>query len=629
MPGGYLDNILRVDLSTGRITTEHPGLVYWRRNMGGWNVILDVLLKEVPAGADPLGPENKLVFACGILTGIPLSGVSRSAVGAKSPLTGAFGASEAGGFWGAEIKRAGLDAIIVEGQSPTPVYLWIKDGQAELRDASAIWGQETKETEAVIQAELGDRRVRCAMIGPGGENLVRYACVMHGTKDAAGRCGLGAVMGSKRLKAIAVHGTQPVPMHDPDKIREMARWMAEQVRTGEKAEGLHSVGTGRELEGMVLTGNLPTRNFRDGDFAYAEQISAEDIMEAVGVGMEGCWACAVRCKKIVKIDEPYVVDPAYGGPEYEALGSLGSDCGVGDVAALCKANAICNANSLDAISAGTTVAFAMECYENGLLTKEDTGGIDLSFGNGDALVKVMAKIARREGIGDLLAEGSLRAAESIGGDAVQYAMQSKGQEFPMHEPRFKRALAISYAVSPTGADHCHALHDSGLTKAEEDGTLADNTLKSLGILEPMALESLGPEKVLATIYNTLYLVADNCAPFCLFVGWSLAQKLEIIQATTGWTVSAVELMKMAERAWTLARVFNVREGFTPEDDKLPDRMYGPTTSGALADGGIDRQELQQALRTYYGMMGWDQETGAPTATKLHELGVGWAVEYLP
>ena len=629
MPGGYLDNILRVDLSTGRITAEHPGLVYWRRNMGGWNVILDVLIKEVPAGADPLGPENKLVFACGVLTGIPLSGSGRNAVGAKSPLTGAFGAAEVGGFWGAELKRAGYDAIIVEGQSSTPVYLWINDGRVELRDATALWGKETKETEAAIRTELGDQRVRCAMIGPGGENQVRYACVMNGTKDAAGRCGLGAVMGSKRLKAIAVRGSEQVPMHDPDKVREMARWMSEQVRTGAKSEGLHTAGTGRELEGMVLTGNLPTRNFRDGDFQFAEKISAEDIMQSVGIGMEACWACAVRCKKVVKTGAPHFVDPAYGGPEYEAIGSLGSDCGVGDVDALCKANAICNANSLDAISTGATVAFAMECFENGLLTTEDTGGIDLSFGNGDALVKVVEQIARREGIGDLLAEGSLRAAESIGPNAVQYAIQSKGQEFPMHEPRFKRALGISYAISPTGADHCHALHDSGLTKAEEDGTLADNLLKSLGVLEPIALESLGPEKVLATIYNTLYLTADNCAPFCLFVWWSLAQKLEIIQASTGWTMSALELMKVAERAWTLARVYNVREGFTPADDTLPDRMFGPTRNGALADGGLCRPELEQALRTYYGMMGWDEETGVPTTSKLHQLGVGWAADYLP
>jgi len=630
MPNGYHDRILRVNLTSGRITVEQPGLIYFRRYLGGWNIIADVLLKEVPVGADPLGPANKLVFANGVLTGLPLSGAGRNAVGAKSPLTGAFGAAEVGGFWGAELKRAGYDAIIIEGESPRPVYLFVSNDTVELRDASHLWGLPTKETNEAISAECHDRLVRCASIGPGGENLVRYACIMNETKDAAGRTGLGAVMGAKKLKAVAARGTQPVPLHDGDAIRALARWMADGVRKGELAAGLHAAGTGRELEGGVLTGNLPTRNFRDGNFAGAEPISAEDMLAKIGTGMEACWACAVRCKKVVQAGAPWEIDPEYGGPEYETIGSFGSDCGVDDIYAISKANALCNAYSLDTIATGTTIAFAMECYEAGLLTDQDTDGLRLTFGNGEVLAPLVRKIAYREGIGELLAEGTRAAAAKIGGGSIRFACQVKGQELPMHEPRFKRALAIGYAVSPTGADHCHALHDSGLMKTRENSPLvASDDLNPLGILEPIPLESLGPEKVLAALQHTHLQVLLNCLPLCLFVPWTMAQKVEMVRAATGWNVSAYELMKAGERAWNLARVFNYREGLTAADDELPERFYGPTTSGPLATGGIDRAALKEALRDLYGMSGWDPETGAPTAGKLKELSVGWAISHLP
>ncbi len=620
--------ILRVDLTAGTVDVDVHDQAYYRRNMGGWNIILDTLLRDVPPGADPLGPENVLVFAPGVLTGLALSGASRNAIGAKSPLTGAFGASESGGFWGAELKRAGFDAVIVQGRSERPVYLWINDGQAELRDASHLWGKTTKETLTVVRDELGDKRIRCALIGKGGENMIRYACVMNGTYDAAGRCGLGAVMGSKRLKAIAVRGTMALEPADPDTLREISRTMARAVSSGEKAGGLHKYGTGGDITGMVLTGNLPTRNFRDGDFEEgSEKLSSRVYLAEHGKGMEGCFACAVRCKKIVAIEGRNAVDPDYGGPEYETAASLGSCCGVDDIASVAYANQLCNAYSLDTIATGVNVAFAMECYENELLTREDTYGLDLRFGNGDALGPIIERIAdRSEGLGELLGESLATVAERIGGDSAMYAMQVKGQPFPMHEPRFKRALAIGYSVSPTGADHCHALHDNGLVNADANGMLAQSTLSSLGIIEPMPLESLGPEKVRAALYHTLDQVAMNCLTLCLFVPWTTTDKVAIVRAATGWDVTEFELMKVGERAFTLARVFNVREGFGPEDDHLPERSYGPTTSGALADGGIDREDLADAVHMFYGMMGWDPDTGRPTPAKLHELGVGWAVD---
>jgi len=623
------NRILRVNLSDGTIRIQEPGQIYFRHYFGGWGIIADVLLKEVPAGADPLGPENKLVFAPGVLTGLPVSGASRSAIGAKSPLTGGFGATEAGGFWCVELKHAGIDAIIIEGVSPKPVYLWIKDGHAELRDASHLWGKTTGETLQAIQEELADKRIRCTLIGPGGENLVRYACIMDGLKDAAGRTGMGAVMGSKKLKAIAVRGTLKLEAHDPETIRSMAQEMARAVRAGEKAASLHQWGTGSGADAGVLTGNLPIRNFRDGEFPGIKNIIPETFMPQIGVGMEGCYACAVRCKKVVKAEGPYSVDPAYGGPEYETFGSLGSTCGVDDIIAISKANELCNKYSLDTIGTGVTIAMAMEAFENGLLTLKDTDGIELRFGNGEAMVQMVEKIAHREGLGDILAEGTLEAARRIGKGAEKFAVHVKNQAYPMHEPRYKRALAIAYATSPTGADHCHALHDSGLVNPDENGFMSNQRLRSMGILEPLPLESLGPEKVRALIYNQTIEVARNCLLVCLFVPWTICEMARLVQAATGWDVSGVEIEKAGQRAWTLARVFNLREGLGAKDDWLAERSFGPTTSGALADGGIDPGALKEAIHTYYAMWGWDRETGTPLPERLHELGIGWAIEQLP
>jgi len=630
MSHSFTGKILRVNLTTGAMTVDEPTVAYYRRYMGGWNIIADVLLREVPAGTDPLGPENKLIFAAGVLTGLPCSGLSRNAVGAKSPLTGGFGGSEAGGFWGVEFKRAGFDAIIFEGISPKPVYLWIKDGVAELRDATHLWGKTTKQTREGIREELGDGRIRCAMIGPGGENMVRIACIMHGLFDAAGRTGLGAVMGSKKLKAIAVRGTKPVEAADPEKIREMARQMAGRVTDRQAEADTPYYGTGAGLARGLASGNLPVNNFRDGEFAKVDDLSAENFMPLIGTGMEGCYACAVRCKKVVQTEPPYTVDPDYGGPEYETLGSFGTCCGVDNIAAVCKAGEMCNAYSLDTIGVGVTIAFAMECFEKGLLTLEDTDGLDLRFGNADAMIQAVEKIGRgSEGLGTLLAEGSRRLARRIGKGAEAFAMQVKGEEIPMHEPRFKRAMAIGYCVSPNGPDHNAALHDQGLVNAGEDGLLARGGVRGLGVLDPVPLESLGPEKVRAVMYSTRMWIAGNCLPVCTFVNWSPDQEAELVRAATGWDVSTYEVMKVGERAFNLARVFNFREGITSKDEHLPDRSYTPTTSGALAEGGLDREELRQAVHTYYAMAGWDPETGVPLPGKLQELDVAWAIEYLP
>jgi aldehyde:ferredoxin oxidoreductase len=630
MVRSYHNKILRVNLTSGRITVEEPGSLYFRRYMGGWNVVADVLLKEVPRGADPLGPENKLVFAPGVLTGLAISGASRNAVGAKSPLTGGFGVGEAGGFFPHEFKRACYDALIVEGASPTPVYLWIKDGAAEIRDAGALWGKTTKETLEGLQAELGDTRIRAALIGPGGENQVKYACIMNEFKDAIGRTGMGAVMGSKGLKAVAVRGTLNIDGVDPEVIRGMARQCAEEVRAGTRAASLHKFGTGGgDMTDGLLQGNLPVNNFQDGEWAGIGDLSF--IMDKIGAGMEACAACAVRCKKVVRAEG---VDSDYGGPEYETLGALGSCCGVSDLVAVSKGNVLCNANSLDTIGTGVTIALAMEAFEKGLLTLEDTGGIDLRFGNGEAMLAMIDKIAHRDGLGNLLAEDMATVADSIGGEAWTFAVHTKGQAYPMHEPRLKRGMAIGYAVSPTGADHCHSLHDTGLMNGTDDGFLkialrGMRGMEGLGVLSPIPLEDLGPDKVHAAKMNHISSIVPNCLTMCNMPGWTVRELTDMVNAATGWDCGEYELLQVGERAATLARLFNVREGWTVEDDHLSERSYVPTRNGALADGGIDREDLREAVHIFYDMMGWDRETGVPTEAKLQELGVGWAAKFLP
>ena len=619
MPFGYNGNILRVNLSKDKVSTESPDEVFYRRYVGGEGFVAYYLLKELETGIDPLGPENKLIFAAGPVTGAPIPGSGRNSIGAKSPLTGGFGESEVGGHWGAELKHAGFDAVIIEGKSDSPVYLWIHDGEAEIRDASHIWGKETGDAQRIIRKELNDKLVRVALIGPGGERLVRYACVIVDLKDAAGRTGMGAVMGSKNLKAVAVRGHGRTEVSDGKALTELSRWLSQRL------EGFwaHEYGTGSNLDAGVASGNLPIRNFRDGDFPNANALSAETIKETVRIGMEGCYACSVRCKKIVKIDEPFTVDPIYGGPEYETLAALGSNCGVDDLKAVCKANELCNRYSIDTISAGVSIAFAMECYENGLLTDEDTGGLKLNFGNAEAMLKMVEMICKREGLGDLLAEGVKRASEKIGKESEKFAVHVKGQEVPMHEPRFKRSLGIGYAVSPTGADHMHNLHDTILTVR---GQQLDN-LAALGILEPIPLEDLGPRKVRALIYFVDWRVLDNCLLLCDFLPWNYIQKTDIVRAVTGWNTTAWELMKIGERATTMARIFNIREGFKKQDDWLPERFFHPKTSGALSKTAIDPEKLRNAIDTYYKMMGWD-ENGVPTREKLEELDIGWAASSL-
>jgi aldehyde:ferredoxin oxidoreductase len=617
MGNGFTGRILRVNLNTEKLSFETIEEIFYRRYFGGRGLISYYLLKELEPGIDPLGTENKLIFACGPVTGAPVSGSGRHSVGAKSPLTGAYGEAEAGGYWGTELKQAGFDAIIVEGKASNPLYLWIKDQKVEFRDASRLWGLEIKKSQETIQHDLKDKTIKVAQIGPGGEKQVRYACVVNDMHHVAGRCGLGAIMGSKNLKAVAVKGTTRVPVHKPKRLRKLAMWMAQNVDN--IAQSLHTYGTGDAMDVYVETGNLPIRNFRDGDFPEADQISAQAIKEHVRVDMGTCFACAVACKKRVKVKEPWNVNPEYGGPEYETLAALGSNCGVSNLKAICKANELCQRYSIDTISTGVTISFAMECFEHGLFTKQDTDGLDLSFGNAESMVKMVELIGEKRGLGALLAEGSKRAAEHIGNGAEEFAVHIKGQEVPMHDPRLKRGEALGYAVSPTGADHVHNIHDTFLYPQ------LPKKYNSLGILEPVPVEDFGPKKVRLYKYVGQWRTLNNFLVMCLFTPWSVVQKVDIVRSVTGWKTTAFELMKVVERGNTLTRVFNNREGFTEKNDWLPPRFFKPKTSGALNKTSINPEELQKAKLTYYDMMGWTEQ-GIPKKSTLEELDIAWAAD---
>jgi aldehyde:ferredoxin oxidoreductase len=624
MPYGYTGKILRVNLSTGEISVEEKDGRFYRTYMGGWGIIAYYLLKELPPGIDPLGPDNMLIFATGVVTGAAVGGSGRSTVGGKSPLTGGFGGAEVGGWWGTELAMAGFDAIVITGKAERPVYLWIKDGDVELRPAEHLWGMLTARAQATLHEELGDHRIRVAQIGPAGERLSPIAAVMHDINRAAARTGLGAVMGSKLLKAVAVRGTNKVEVADRKALLDIARWYAKHYPTT-WAAGLHDIGTAGGVH-QHLQGGLPTHNFQQGTFDGWEQITGERMRDTILKDRDSCFSCPVHCKRVVEVQEgPFPVDPIYGGPEYESIGALGSSCGVSDLAAIARSNQLCNAYGLDTISTGVTIAWAMECSERGLLTAEDTGGIKLRFGDAAALVRLVELMGQREGFGQLLSEGAYQAAKAIGRGTEAYVMHVKGQTIPMHEPRIKFGLGVGYAVSPTGADHMHNFHD---VDYESEESIVG--LQPFGILEPLKFDDLSAAKMRMAAILIPWQTLNNVLGFCMFVASSFSNPkiVEMVKAVTGWDTSFYELLKAGERAYTMARAFNAREGFTAAEDCLPARFFEPFKEGPSAGNALPKEEFDRALIIFYQMMGWDERTGAPTAWKLHELGVGWVADEL-
>ncbi len=624
---GTTGNLLRVNLSDGVVKRERLPESTLRTYLGGKCLGAKILFEELAPGIDPLGPANKLVFAAGPLTGAPFAGHSRYVVMGKSPLTGGWGESHAAGFFGPELKYAGYDVIVIEGQAATPVYLWVHDGAAELRDATGLWGQVTGDVQAAIRRAVGDDETRVAAIGPGGERLVKYASIMSDLYCAAGRCGMGTVMGAKRLKAVAVRGPPQVPIADEAAFNELVPTAVERAMAG-WGTSLFNYGTDGDLIGLSLSGRLPTKAFQQGTFDGSEKITGQTMAATILKDRATCPDCPDYHYRIVETSGRYATDPQYGGPEYETCAAFGSLCLNDDLEVIAKANELCNKYSLDTIATGVVLAFAMECFEKGVITRQDTGGIDLSWGNGDAILAMIPQIARREGLGAVLAEGVKRAAETLGGDAATWALHVKGAELPMHEPRGKKGVGLTYATGDRGASHLQMYHDDAFENEA-------NAAPEIGIdatLIPQSRTETGLRKVKLVKISEDLMALYNSLVICRFVfypaGVPLQTLLGLFQAVTGWAATPQELLRVGERSFNLTRAFNAREGFTRADDALPPRVREPLADGALQGEAYPQPVLEEMLDLYYGQRGWDRRRGWPTRATLNALDLGWVEDDL-
>lgn len=644
MPKGYHGKILHVDLTQAKLTVETPPEAFYRTYLGGSAMGLDYILRGMPVGADPLGPENVLTIMTGVSTGAAISGQSRVNVTAKSPISGGIGDSQGGGFFPAELKFAGFDGLVITGKAAKPVYLWIKDGVAELKDASHLGGKLTGEVEALLKAELGDEKVEILQHGPAAEKGILYSSLLSMMNRNNGRTGMGLVAASKNLKAVVVRGTQKPELADGPTLTALNRRGFKDLPENADMAGLAKYGTASVVLPQHSMGTLPTRNYTEGSFEFAEALSGEKMYETIlkgaaegkqdKQGRDTCYSCVVRCKRVVEMESQYAVDARYGGPEYETLGTFGSYCGIQDLGAVARANQVCNEHAVDTIACGATIAFAMECFEKGLITLEQTGGIELKFGNAAAMLQVLDEIVNASTpLGKLLGQGSERVAAIWGNGTDECLVTVKGAEAPAHMPQAKRSLSLIYAVNPFGADHQSSEHDWMI----EDGIASDlymSRLALLGLEDRLPPLSLGAEKVkFAYLTEVFYSMLDSLE-LCQFVwgpGWTLygpQETAEMVKAITGWDMTVAELMAVGERRLNLMRAFNAREGFDRQQDKLPKKFYqalqgeGPTAGIALT-----HEEVESALDGYYRLAEWTND-GKPTKAKLEKLDLAWAAELL-
>jgi len=624
--------VYHVDLTRGAIETRTLPEDVYRKYPGGSALAAYLVLQAIPVGADPLGPDNVLAMAVSPLTGLAISGQSRMTACARSPLTGAIGDSQCGGFFPAEMRAAGADAFVFTGQSPEPVYLWLQDGRAELRPAKHLWGKVTADADRLLREEVGDPKAEVAQIGPAGENLVRFAAIMNMVNRANGRTGLGAVMGSKRLKAVVVRGSKSPKPVMAEEFRGLVKRLKAMQEMNPGIGWFGEYGTAGVLAIQDKMGGQPTRNYSEGTFEQCKDIDGSTMVKTILKERDTCYACVVKCKRVVEVVDPEIpVDPIYGGPEYETLTFFGSMCGVGDLKLLARASADANMYGMDTISAGATIAWAMEARAKGLL---DDRGLGLEWGDGRAVLRAIEAIALRRGVGDLLAEGSLRAATTLGPSAVDLTVTVKGQELPAHMPQHKRSLGLIYAVNPFGADHQSSEHDSMLKS--KPGSLHQRRLAELGEFGNLDLRDLSDEKVRFAYTTQCFYSALDSLGLCQFVwgpSWQLygpAETVELVRYGTGWDASMAELLRMGERRIHLLRAFNARERIGKSADVLPKKLFeplggkGPTAGVALTTG-----EFEHARDTYYRLAGCDPDTGYPTRARLADLGLEWVAEQIP
>lgn len=598
---GWVGKILRVNLTDESIKVESLNFEDAKLYLGARGLGTKMFMNEVDPKVEPLSSENKIIFLTGPLTGTLAASAGRFEVVTKAPLTGTIGASNSGGHFGPELKFAGYDGIIFEGRSEKPVYLYIKDGKAELKDASSLWGKTVYETTDEL-LKVTDENARVACIGPAGEKLVLYAGIMNDKHRAAGRSGLGAVMGFKNLKAVVVKGSGSVEVAEPDKFMASCMKARELLKANPvTGAGLAAYGTQVLVNILNQSGALPTRNWRDGGiFEHADDISGEALTEKYLVKNKGCFACNIGCGRITKIPDGKF--KSFGeGPEYEAGWSLGADCGVKDLDAVCKANFICNEYGFDPITLGSTIACAMELYSRGIITKE-TVGRELKFGDSEAVVEMAMLTATREGFGNELAEGSYRLALKYG--HPELSMSVKKQEMPAYDGRAVQGMGLEYATSNRGGCHVRGY----MTSPE-----------ILGIpqkLDPLVTENK-PEWL--KIFQDLTAVVDS-AGICLFTTFALGlpEISDMIRTGTGINYTDEEVLRIGERIWNMEKMFNLAAGFTKDDDKLPPRLTDEPLPEGPAKGKVSC--VPEMLDHYYEIRGWDEE-GVPTSEKLKELSI--------
>ncbi len=634
MPNGYNGKILHVDLTSGALTVEEPKEAFYRKYLGGSAMGMHYILRDMPRGADPVGPENVLTLFAGVTTGAAISGQSRLNANAKSPISGGIGDSQSGGFFPAELKFAGFDGIVIKGKSPKPVYLAIVEGKPELRDAAHLMGKLSGEVDDILHKEV-DPKAEILQHGIGAENGVLFSSLVSMSNRHNGRTGMGLVMASKNLKAVVVRGTKRITLADQKALTALNRVGPKALPENGDMDGLAKFGTAVVVLFNNTIGTLPTRNYTEGQFEGCEPISGEKMAETVLKERDTCYACVVKCKRVVEIkDGPYKVDPRYGGPEYETLGTFGSYCGVDDLAVVSLANQICNEYAVDTIAAGATIAFAMECYENGIITREQAGGLELKFGNADAMLQALNMLVKGEGeFGRTLGMGSERAAKKWGKGSDEFLITVKGAEAPAHMPHAKRSLGLIYAVNPFGADHQSSEHDPYYEEGIGDFNL--DRLKQIGLGSPQPAYSLTDEKVRFAYETEVFYSMLDSAELCQFVygpTWTLydgKDTVQMINSVTGWDMTIEELMEVGRRRLNLFRVFNAREGLGRKDDKLPKKFFKELKgTGPTAGFTITHEEIDNAIDSYYKMAGWTAD-GVPTRETLKKHDVEWAAEYLP
>jgi len=598
---GYAGKIARINLTNGKVQAEILKEDLALNYIGGKGVSAKILYDELKPKIDPYDPSNTLILATGPVNGLALSGAAKICAVFKSPLTGIWGESQCGGYFAPQLKYAGYDVLIISGKSEKPVYITVEDGEVRVRDAAHLWGKDAFETEDIIKEDHG-KDFQVLSIGPAGENLVRYACITHDKGRQFGRCGAGAVMGSKRLKAIAVKGNGKIEVAKPEELDDYRKDLNEKIR--ERLKSLIEYGTPAIMALTNATGTLPTKYWTDGEFEGFERISAEALRSKFFERSKACFACTVACGKISiirKVPDTLPlgsfatnIESIVEGPEYETLFALGSLCGNDDLESIIKANEMCDRLGIDTISAGNVIAFAMFCYEKGIISKEETNGVDLKFGNSRAIITMLKKIAFREGFGNVLAEGVKRAAEIIGRGSENFAVHVKGLEPPGYDPRGLKGVALAYAVSCRGA--CHLRHMAYRPNLTGQKPFEKGTINRLSYREQA--EMVKELEDFHTIVDSMVLCKFVCLPTIGPILWDELTKLYTI--ITGKEAKKEDFVKIAQNINVTIRKFNQREGIRRSHDTLPQRFFNEgLKTGASKGERVQKHEFQKMLNLYY------------------------------